>query len=62
MRLASEQLMQCDYNKIESVIVNCEDFKCDYKVVQRYSENVIINCKFRLMIYPINRDIKSRTH
>jgi hypothetical protein len=25
-------------------------------------ESVVINCKFRLTIYPINRDIKSRTH
>jgi hypothetical protein len=39
-RSAGEELTQCDYSKIESVI---------------------INCKFRLMIYPINRDIKSRT-
>jgi hypothetical protein len=27
-----------------------------------YTERVIINCKFRLTIYPVNRDINSRTH
>jgi hypothetical protein len=40
-RSASEELMQCAYSMVETVI---------------------INCKFRLKIYPINRDIKSRTH
>jgi hypothetical protein len=65
-RSASEQLTPCAYNKIQSVVINCEDFKCDYKVVcvLKYSDiqSVTINCKFCLTIYPINRDIKSRTH
>jgi hypothetical protein len=37
----------------------CEDFEGDYKVVceLKYGEivSVIINCKYRLTIYPINR-------
>jgi hypothetical protein len=40
-RSAGEELTQCDYSKIETVIGNC---------------------KFRLMIYPINRAIESRIH
>jgi hypothetical protein len=32
-RSASEHLTQCDYNKIESVVINCEDLKYEYKVV-----------------------------
>jgi hypothetical protein len=45
---ACEELMQCAYSKIQSVVINCEDFKCDYKVVcaVKYSDiqSVIIHC------------------
>jgi hypothetical protein len=51
---ACEQLTQCAHSKIQSVVINCEDFKCDYKVVcaLKYSDiqSVIINCKFRKAI------------
>jgi hypothetical protein len=47
-RSASEQLMQSAYSKIQSVVINCEDLKCDYKVecAPKYSDiqSVIINC------------------
>jgi hypothetical protein len=44
---ACEELMQCAYSKIQIVVMNCEDFKCDYKVVcaLKYSDiqSAIIN-------------------
>jgi hypothetical protein len=65
-RSANEQLTQCAHSKTQSILTNCEDFKCDYKVVcaLKYSDiqSVIIICKFRVTIYLINGDIKSRTH
>jgi hypothetical protein len=37
----------------------CEELThCDYSEI----ESVIVNCKFRMMIYPINRNNESRTH
>jgi hypothetical protein len=46
---ACEELIQCAYSKNQSVVINCEDFKCDYKVVcaLKYSDiqSVTINCK-----------------
>jgi hypothetical protein len=47
-RTACEELLQCACSKIQSVVIDCEDFKCDYKVVfaLKYSniQSVIINC------------------
>jgi hypothetical protein len=61
---ACEELTQCAYSKIQSDVINCEDFKCDYKVVcaLKYSDiqSVIINCNS--VRQPINQSIKSKTH
>jgi hypothetical protein len=47
-RSGSEQLTQCACSKIKSVRINCEDFKCDYKIVcaLKYNDiqSVILNC------------------
>jgi hypothetical protein len=56
-RSGSEELTQCDYSKIESVVINCEDFKCDYSKI----ETVVVNGNSAW--YISNKpSIKSRTH